>query len=393
VESLQRINDEMMDSRHEEVNQMKDVVEEKKKQIESYRRLLKDEQDLHLDMKLSMESALKELEEKNSELKLALKQKEKEAYGKISELRDEYEVRIQSLSRKEKTHSSRISDLSLVNDTLQNEGATLREKVAHEKSENEKLKQMNRVLKNSMRDNDEQLRNQIKDLETMMNLHMSKLETKRKKLVEEERSKFKEEINRMEEENEQYRMKVIKLESTIRKLSQRVEDGYRIDNRSMSGDYDDIKTENEKLRRRIRILEHSESKRSQSNDHLGVLVRADDEANVNYYSLLKIEKEKRIKAEEFAAAMAARAKAGIEERNEEIMQLRMKVSSLESRNDSLNVPMLTDGSMNPSDIILQERNDALKEAKRYEDIARKLSRHVSLYEGRQIVTKSPENSN
>jgi myosin heavy subunit len=321
-----------------------------------------------------MESALKELEEKNSELRLALKEKEKEAYGKISELRDEYEVRIQSLSHKEKTLSSRISDLSLVNDTLQNEGATLREKVAHEKSENEKLKQMNRVLKNSMRDNDE-------------------LETKRKKLVEEERSKFKEEINRMEEENEQYRMKMIKLESTVRKLSQRVEDRYEIDNRSISGDYDDIKTENEKLRRRIRILEHSESKRSQANDHLGVLVRTDDEANVNYYSLLKIEKEKRIKAEEFAAAMAARAKAGIEERNEEIMQLRMKVSSLEFRNDSIHVPLLTDGSMNPSDIILQERNDALKEAKRYEGIARKLSRHVSLYEGRQIVTKSPENSN
>jgi hypothetical protein len=241
-----------------------------------------------------------------------------------------------------------------------------------------------------MQDNDEQLRNQIKDLEVMMNLHISKLETKRKKSVEEERSKLREEIGKIEEENEEYRMKVIKLESTIRKLTQRIEDRYELDDRSIQGDYEDIKSENEKLRRRIRILEHSESKRSEPNDNLCILARRDDEANINYYNLLKIEKDKRIKAEEFAAAMAARAKAGIEERNEEIVKLRLKISSLEFKKDDINVPMLTNGGMNSSDLILQERNDALKEAKRYKDIARKLSRQVSMYGGRQIVTKSPE---
>jgi hypothetical protein len=67
----------------------------------------------------------------------------------------------------------------------------------------------------------------------------------------------------------------------------------------------------------------------------------------------------------------------------------MKISTLESRKDGMHMPMLTDGSANSSELLLQERNDALKEAKRYKDIARKLSRQVSLYEGRQIVTKSP----
>lgn len=47
-----------------------------------------------------------------------------------------------------------------------------------------------------------------------------------------------------------------------------------------------------------------------------------------------MEREGRIKAEEFAAAMAARAKAGFEDRNEEIVGLGMKVSSLESEKEN-----------------------------------------------------------
>ena len=392
MESLQRTHDEMLNTHLEDENQFKDVVEEKEKQMDAYRRQLKKEQELHMNIKLSMESALKDLEESNADLKQALKKKEKEVDGKLTELEEKYEARILSLSDKEKVLSSRISDLALVNETLRNESATLQEKVAQEKVENAKLKQMNKVLKNSMQDNDEQLRNQIKELELMMNLHMSKLETRRKKSVEEERSKVRDEISKIEQENDEYKMKVIKLESTIRKLTQRIHDGHELEVKSIPEGYDDIKAENERLRRRIRILEHSESKRSQTNENYGVLIRSGDEDNINYNIAFQIEKDKRVKAEEFAAAMAARAKAGIEERNEEIMQLRMKISNLESRKDSIQLPMLTDGSANSPELLLQERNDALKEAKRYKDIARKLSRQVSLYEGRQIVTKSPEHA-
>eukprot|EP01083_Nonionella_stella_P107859 312917_1 len=59
------------------------------------------------------------------------------------------------------------------------------------------------------------------------------------------------------------------------------------------------------------------------------------EGSKGYIILWRTEKEQRIKAEEFAAAMAARAKAGFEERDERIINLRMKVSNLETEKENI----------------------------------------------------------
>ena len=81
--------------------------------------------------------------------------------------------------------------------------------------------------------------------------------------------------------------------------------------------------------------------------------------------------------------MAARAKAGFEDRNEEIVGLRMKVSSLESEKENFDhqrqLTLTGSASLqNPTDLLLalQERNEALEEAQRYKSIANQLNEKV-----------------
>jgi len=102
-------------------------------------------------------------------------------------------------------------------------------------------------------------------------------------------------------------------------------------------------------------------------------------------SLLRMERDLRCKAEEIAAALAARAKSGFEKKDEEIAQLRMRLSSLTGGKEigvrnSLNSGL--DYLEDVHDLSLtdmkRERDEARNEAQEYKALAEDL--HRVLYE-------------
>jgi len=358
------------------------------------------------ELRRTMEEALEESNYIQQEFTETLQRAKEDLKARILELEDDKRSRGTATKKRVEELSTRISDLSIMKETLQSENVSLMEKVQEEKQSREKILKKNKQLKTALCDNETKVRNEMNELEFTMNSSITKIESKRKKAIEEEKAKMSLALDKLEDENDSYRIKITQLESAVRRLERQSSMGIRgRANNDSQEEADKLRNENERLMRRIRILETTESSKSFSNTeeqrtYRGTPGRGDKrrgtpgspggDGNGNDYYIVeyRLERERRIKAEEFAAAMAARAKAGFEDRNEEIVGLRMKMSSLESEKENFDHQrqlMLTGtaSSQNPTDLLLalQERNEALEEAQRYKSIANQLNEKVVMMNG------------
>jgi chromosome segregation ATPase len=355
------------------------------------------------EIKRSMEQ---ELEDGKENLSKSFQQTINDLQYRIQELENEKRSNNDITDKKLEDLSERISELSIIKEALQDENALLKEKIMEEKSSREQIDRKNKALKTALYENERQVREEMRELESTMHMTISKIETKRKKAVEEERNKLSSTLDKLESENDVYKIKIVQLESTIRHLESRlsVEQSLQGNGDNAIGDnssFDDLKRENDELRSQLHLLQQQQQQQQHSppkdrssystpnHHHHQGRNHSDDTTHSHYYSMeYHLEKERRIKAEEFAAAMAARAKAGFEERNQEILALRVKVSTLESEKEIFRKQqtLLLEGDTlqnqtalsRPAALTLaiQQRDEALEEAKRYRSIAKKLNSHV-----------------
>ena len=165
---------------------------------------------------------------------------------------------------------------------------------------------------NQMKNSEEKMRAEMKEIHTAMEAAMA---NKNKELARERKTSS---------------TSIKKLESRILELE--------LDSNDI--DKSEVNNENIQLRRQIARLEeyykrkiYETQQRNFDLDHDDHLETA--EGAKHYTILWRAEKDKRLKAEEFAAAMAARAKAGFEDRDEKILHLRMRISNLETENKNV----------------------------------------------------------
>ena len=385
---LEKVNTHL-DSKVSENNSLKESVESARQDND--------------ELKRTMEDAREESIYIQQEFTETLQRAKEDLKARILELEDDKRSRSTTTKKRFEELSTRISDLSIMKENLQSENVSLIEKVREEKQSCEKILKKNKQLKTALSENETKVRNEMNELEFTMNSSISKIELKRKKAIEEEKAKMSLTLDKLEDENDSYKIKITQLESAIRRLERQSSMGIRgranIDSQEEA---DRLRNENERLTRRIRILETTESSTSYLNTEEHRTYRGtpglgdrrpgtpgspggDGPGNGNVYYIVeyRLERERRIKAEEFAAAMAARAKAGFEDRNEEIVGLRMKVSSLESEKENFDhqrqLTLTSSASLqNPTNLLLalQERNEALEEAQTYKSIANELNEKV-----------------
>jgi predicted nucleic acid-binding Zn-ribbon protein len=348
------------------------------------------------DRRKAMEEALEESNTIRKEVSEMLQRTKEDLTTRINELEEDKRCGETTTQKRLEELSTRISDLSTMKESLQSENMALMVKIQEDKQSTEQLFKKNKQLKMALSGNEKKIREEMKELEFVMNTTITKIESKQKQSIEEERVKISLSIDKLEDENDTYKIKITQLESIIRRLERQSSMGIRghSEGGASREEADALRNENDRLQKRISNLEKQNSSFSSTTEeyhhhHGGSPGRGDRSPRTggsgsDYYIIeYRLEKERRIKAEEFAAAMAARAKAGFEERNEDIVGLRMKVSSLEADKENFDhqQQLMLPGSatlQNPTELVLamQERDEAVDEANRYKSIANKLNEQV-----------------
>ena len=401
---IQRFREEM-ESKSSLIEKLKGSLESKTSKNKKLKEVLANVQNNLETSQKTADEALEESRAANADLLETLTRTKEDLKAKIRELEEEKNEHNATTDMRLESLSTRISDLSIVKETLQNENAALVRRLEEEKESYEKLANKNKELRSAMSDNEKQLRDQMNELESTMHLTLSKVESKRKKTVLEERKNFKAAIEKVEDENDGYKIKIAKMETTIRQLERQV---HNTGNEgSANPGYNETATtlreENDRLRRRIETLEETSHRYSSSRarDTPDRFTASQEDNGGDYYnSIYRSERDRRLKAEEFAAAMAARAKAGFEKKNEEIVGLKMQITAMEAEKENIQNQqhlMLSSGGRRDSRnlaLAVQERNEALEEAKKYRLLANKLNQQVitmghqlESFEGNNFVIK------
>jgi len=347
----------------------------------------------------SLEKTIREKDLVNSNLSQSLEHTRDTLNSKIHELQEDSKTNDDVADQKFQELSQRVSDLCVVTETLKHEKITLSEKLKEEKEYRERLQRKNKLLKDALTDNDKKVREEMKELEFTMNSTISRLESKRQKALEIEKEQMSNLLNELEDENETYKIRVTQLESSIRRLERQskvrsnMSSSGSVNSHSNPADFADLQMENERLKRRITRMEQRQPLGDNMSVGSGRSFRERERGHGRdepyYYSELQSERARRIKAEEFAAAMAARAKAGMEKRNEEIIGLRMQVSTLENTKENydnqrqLLLGTAPSASRNNDQLRLlsEERDEAKQEANQYKAIAEKLNSQVIAMHG------------
>ena len=396
---------EEIESKSFEIGKLKSSLESKVSKNKKLKEHLADARSGKEKIKQETDEALEESRAANVELSDALLHTKEELKAKIHQLEAERKQCNIDTDRKLDDLSSRISDLSIMKEALQTENVSLMQKVNEERMSNDQLIKRNKSLKSAISTNEQQLRNQMNDLEGTMQVTLSKIETKRKKSILKERESSKGTIEQLERKNDSFKVKITRLDSTIRQLERQISatnlSGNGSSSRVREEAMNSLQEENDILRRRFERLEQQQSQSSHisSNDHQHqpgspTHTPGGGSRNYNYSIDFHHERDRRLKAEEFAAAMAARAKAGFEKRNEQIMGLRMRITSLEAEKENLNnrQALLMDGNMNTGtlELAFKERDDAIEEARKYRSIAKKLNNQV-LSMSHQLELVEPDN--
>jgi len=291
----------------------------------------------------------------NSKLSEALKRVEADLYSQISELKKEKEEAVEKLKRAHDDVLSKLSDARYVKETLAEQNDNLCERLDEMTKQKEKAEEKKNKIYKSLKESEDMMRTEMKEIRSAMELAMSK---KNKDLDRERQLSL--------ATTKKYEAKIEELETELKERN-----SYN------------SRSENMKLRKQINALEEKIRNNLEKTNERNFDSYEDDDSNKSYIVLWRSEREQRIKAEEFAAAMAARAKSGFEERDERIVNLRMKVSRLESEKDYKSKhlthdtnPLLTNGDHELM-LALRERDAAIDEAKRFRAIARKLNDHLS----------------
>jgi len=362
-----------LDSKVEKNNRLKDRFAESRSSYDK--------------MKSTMEAELENRNSINTELRESLEKTKKEFSSRILNLLEEKGKIVQDADGKYDELESKISDLRLLNQSLTEQNGALHKKLDATVIRKEQLEEKRKKLHDSMKGTEATMRSELNELKSAMESLMSQ----KKEFADDKNSA---------------KATIIKLEATIEQLECEIAE--RENEREVGGIDEDLMTdlrdENKKLKRRIIMLEERQHQR-QPRNNLNADMNGPTEVHGDrvdgstggdtYVILWRTEKEQRLKAEEFAAAMAARAKAGFEDRDEKIIALRMKVSNLEAEKENIvryknassspsNAvvnPMLTnDGGDEDLTLALRERDDARQEAKRFRSIARKLNRQLQVKE-------------
>mmetsp|Transcript_3099 Transcript_3099/g.5772 ORF Transcript_3099/g.5772 Transcript_3099/m.5772 type:complete len:2233 (+) Transcript_3099:3690-10388(+) len=430
IQSVKDQLSQVMSSASSDIEKLKYALENKVARNEELEELvskLRQEKD---DMKKTMEQELKDSKAINLGLSETVQQTKNELQFRIQELEHEKISNHDATNKKLQELSERISELSIMKEALKDENSFLKEKVLEEKASREQIDRKNKALKTALYENERQVREEMRELESTMKVTISKIESKRRKAVEEERTRLSSILDRLESENDGYKIKIAQLESTIRHLESRIPAGHsptRKDDTTGKDDgavgdnsaFDDLKRENDELRSQLLLLQQQQQQQH-SPHRKGHNMSGDDNlhSHNHHFSMdYHLEKERRIKAEEFAAAMAARAKAGFEERNQEIIALKVKVSTLESEKENFQKQqtLLLEGDIQQNNnsalsrpaaltLAIQQRDEALEEAKKYRSLAKKLNSQVQYLTywvdnngdddadgGRKKVTNGPAN--
>ncbi len=401
---LQRFTEEM-GSKSTEIDKLRQSLQSKSTKNKKLKEELASARNEKDTFEKDAEEALEESRAANTDLLNTLTRTKEDLKARIRELEKEKHEHDNVTDQKLESLSERISDLSIVRETLQNENTLLMRKIEEQEKSYVNLEKKNKLLRTAMSDNEKQLRDQMNELESTMHLTISKIESKRKKTVVEERSKYKATVERLEDESDGYKVKIAQLEGTIRQLERKVANSAseNIDH-PQHDEFRRLREENERLRSRIETHEHSESshrfseRRQQTPTRNSSPYRTQSDDGSNYYSnIYKSERDRRLKAEEFAAAMAARAKAGFEKKNEEIVGLKMQINTLEAEKENVEnqqqLRLRNGGSIGHSETLslaIQERDEAIEEARKYRSIANKLNQQV-ITMGRQIELFDDEN--
>lgn len=221
-----------------------------------------------------------------------------------------------------------------------------------------------------MAKNEEYMRSEVSELKKAMDQRISRMEEK-KALSEQKLQKA------LEEEKAAAAKKIADLQEALRE--QKDAESNREEDRDEEKDLlSEIRAENLKLREKISKLEMLKP-RSSPREVDGI------HGEEEFYRLLEQERAHRIKAEEFAAAMAARAKAGFEERNEKIVKLKMKLNLATNAKRAEYIGLLSDGTDVPVygelhdelAMVLRERDEARAEAKKYRTITTRMHQQIT----------------
>ena len=278
----------LLDSRTEKYRKLKDKLSEIKSHHESTEERAK--------IELNKSKVL------NANLEKALTNAENNFASQIYTLRTEKDQIIEDRDSECDGLRNKLSDLRMVNESLINQNNKMLKKLQTAANKLENADKKKNQLYDSLKESERKMRSEMREIQVAMESAISK---KNKELVHEKA----------------YSTTIIEeLETKINELQHKV-----IHNQSFSD-------ENNHLKRRIAHLE-AYIDLGQYDTDSRVFDRSD--TNGHYVILWRSEKEQRIKAEEFAAAMAARAKAGFEDRDDTILQLRMKMSKLEVENSRL----------------------------------------------------------
>jgi chromosome segregation ATPase len=413
-DSLVKRFTEEMESKISEVDKLRHSLESKASKNKKLKELLANACSDKDKVEKAAEESLEESRAANTDLLDTLTRTKEDLKAKIRELEEEKNQHDIVTDSKLESLSMRISDLSIVKETLQSENTSLMQTIDEEKKSSEKLAKKNKLLRSAMSDNEKQLRDQMNELGSTMHLTISKIESKRKKAIVEEREHSKIAIEKLEDENDDYKIKIARLESAVRQLERHITSDVsgndsNVDN-AQNESTNNLREENDRLRRRIETFEHTQSSSyTFSERRRGTPGHSDSpvtpigtqvgDGNKYYSNIYRSERDRRLKAEEFAAAMAARAKAGFEKKNEEIVGLQMHITTLEAEKENIQNHqqrlMLVDGGNGNSGTLaltMQERDEALEEARKYRSIAKKLNRQVitmgqqlELFEGDNYV--------
>jgi len=386
-----------------EIKKMKNSLESKSAKNDKLKELLNSARAGNQETAKAIQAELVQSKETNVNLAESLRHKTEELETRVNEI-EEKDLDVKELSKKYDDISARISDLSIINESLQSESAALREGILKEKNQKDRMYKKNKALKSTMRVNEEQMRTQMKELEATMKSTLTKIESKHSRIVEEEKSSSKLTVTNLQSEIESYLLKISRLEAAVQELQHQASRAGNINSAdrrrkaSTQEEVESIRNENSRLRKRLQSIEDKQFSLRWRSTNIGDGADGVD-GNQSHTVEWRIEKDRRIKAEEFAAAMAARAKAGFEEKNEEIVKLRLRVSNLELEKENISTNrnlLLTNESLYRSDgdnitnLALQERDEAMEEARRYRSIARKLNDQVmamnqQMIEGEQNV--------
>jgi len=215
---------------------------------------------------------------------------------------------------------------------LKEENVKLSRKLKNEGNTRHRIEQHNKKLKDNMITTEEQMRSEMNELHSAMKMAISRIEKKKSSEIHN--------LTRLLEGEKGSDVQTEDcFEATIDKLEH---------NTVYTGNVE------EDMKRRTNKTRQAQAETDGTTDH------------DQLYIAWQKEKTDRLKAEEFAAVMAARAKAGIEQKNEKIVDLKMKLNLATNAKRAEHVKLLSDGSDIP---VYGPMHETLTSAKQHPDNA------------------------